>query len=68
MHTTLTEKYSFAPRAIIFLAAVILLLPALAAAATHPLFNLQSSATSPFPSDRFTVFDGQQLTEEPFTD
>src|SRR5262249_29170465 len=62
MHTTLTEKYSFPGRAIFLLATLILLLPALAAAATHPLFNLQSSAMSPFPSDRFTVFDGQQFT------
>src|SRR5262245_34090632 len=62
MHMTPTEKHSFAGRAIIVLAAVILLMPALAAAATHPLFNLQSSATSPFPSDRFTVFDERQLT------
>lgn len=62
MPMTLTEKYSFPGRAIILLAAVILLMPALSAAATHPLFNLQSSATSPFPSDRFTVFDGNQLT------
>jgi hypothetical protein len=37
-------------------------MPALAAAATHPLFNLQSSTQSPFPSDRFTVFDSQQKT------
>src|SRR5262249_55792559 len=62
MPTTLTEKYSFARRGTILLAALILLMPALAAAATHPLFNLQSSATSPFPSDRFTTLDRQQLT------
>jgi virulence factor lipase-like protein len=61
MHTTLTEKHSFARRAMILLAAAILM-PALATAATHPLFNLQSSATSPFPSDRFTAFDHRQLT------
>ncbi|HLZ00003.1 MAG TPA: hypothetical protein VKT33_13160 [Candidatus Angelobacter sp.] len=61
MPTTLTEKYSFVRRAIILLVAIILM-PALALAATHPLFNLQSAATSPFPSDRFTVFDAQQLT------
>lgn len=62
MHTTLNEKYSFIRRAIIFLVATALLTPALALAQTHPLFNLQSTATSPFPSDRFTVFDSQQLT------
>jgi len=61
MPTTLTEKYSFVRRTIILLVAIILM-PALALAATHPLFNLQSAATSPFPSDRFTVFDAQQLT------
>jgi hypothetical protein len=61
MPTTLTEKYSFVRRAAILLA-VLVFIPALASAATHPLFNLQSSAQSPFPSDRFTVFDNQQLT------
>lgn len=62
MHTTLTEKYSFIRRAVIFLVAAALLTPALALAETHPLFNLQSTTQSPFPSDRFTVFDAQQLT------
>ncbi|MFI5106772.1 MAG: hypothetical protein ACHP79_17755, partial [Terriglobales bacterium] len=62
MHTTLNENYSFARRATILLVAALLLTPALAAAATHPLFNLQSNTQSPFPSDRFTVFDHQQLT------
>ncbi len=62
MHTTLNEKYSSAGRTIILLAAVIVLMPALAAAATHPLFNLQSTSQSPFPSDRFTVLDFQQNT------
>jgi hypothetical protein len=62
MHTTLNEKYSFIHRAIIFLVAIALLTPALALAETHPLFNLQSTTQSPFPSDRFTVPDGQQLT------
>jgi hypothetical protein len=62
MHTTLTEKYSFPRRTAILLVAALFLAPALAAAATHPLFNLQSTTTSPFPSDRFTVFDRQQLT------
>src|SRR6478672_4908671 len=62
MHTTLNEKYSFIRRAIILLVAATLLTPALALAETHPLFNLQSTSQSPFPSDRFTVFDSQQLT------
>jgi virulence factor lipase-like protein len=62
MHMTLNEKYSFIGRAIIFLVAAALLTPALALAETHPLFNLQSTTQSPFPSDRFTAFDSQQLT------
>ncbi|MGH9571301.1 MAG: hypothetical protein ACRD4F_16775, partial [Candidatus Angelobacter sp.] len=39
-----------------------LLVPSFALAATHPLFNLQSTTQSPFPSDRFTVPDGAQNT------
>ncbi|HEX4605815.1 MAG TPA: hypothetical protein VH724_17570 [Candidatus Angelobacter sp.] len=62
MHTTLTEKYSFVRRAMFLLAVAVLLTPALAAAATHPLFNLQSNTQSPFPSDRFTALDSQQIT------
>jgi hypothetical protein len=62
MHTPLNENYSFVRRAIIFLVAAALLTPALALAETHPLFNLQSTSQSPFPSDRFTAFDAQQLT------
>jgi len=62
MHTTLNEKYSFLRRAIVFLVAAALLTPALALAETHPIFNLQSTSQSPFPSDRFTAFDSQQLT------
>ncbi|HEY7403747.1 MAG TPA: hypothetical protein VIB39_09510 [Candidatus Angelobacter sp.] len=62
MHTTLNEKYSSVSRTLVLLAAVIVLMPALAAAATHPLFNLQSTTQSPFPSDRFTVLDFQQRT------
>src|ERR1051326_5735623 len=62
MPTTLTEQYSFVRRIFVLLVAAALLTPALASAATHPLFNLSSSAQSPFPSDRFTVFDTQQLT------
>jgi hypothetical protein len=62
MHTTLTEKYSFVHRTFVVLVAIVLLTPALALAETHPLFNLQSTTQSPFPSDRFTAFDAQQLT------
>jgi hypothetical protein len=62
MHTTLTEKYSFISRTLVVLVAIVLLTPALALAETHPLFNLQSTTQSPFPSDRFTAFDSQQLT------
>jgi hypothetical protein len=62
MHTTLTEKYSFVRRSLVVLVATMLLTPALALAETHPLFNLQSTSQSPFPSDRFTAFDSQQLT------
>jgi len=62
MHTTLTEKNSFLRNALVVLIAAALLTPALALAETHPLFSLQSTTTSPFPSDRFTAFDSQQLT------
>src|SRR5215469_11808202 len=34
----------------------------LAASDVHPLFDLNSTTASPFPSDRFTVFDFQQRT------
>ena len=62
MHTTLTEKYSFVRHSLVVLVAIVLLTPALALAETHPLFNLQSTTQSPFPSDRFSAFDPQQLT------
>jgi hypothetical protein len=62
MHTTLTEKYSFVHRTFVVLVAIAVLTPALALAETHPLFNLTSNTQSPFPSDRFTAFDSQQLT------
>src|SRR5438270_1188141 len=62
MHTTLTEKNSFVRSALVVLVSIVLLTPALALAETHPLFNLQSTTQSPFPSDRFTVLDQQQLT------
>ena len=61
MHRTLAEKYSFVRWTAVLFAAIVLL-PGLAAAATHPLFNLQSNTQSPFPSDRFTVLDQQQIT------
>ena len=35
-----------------------------AANGVHPLFNLQSTAQSPFPSDRFTVRDSGQNTHQ----
>jgi hypothetical protein len=35
-----------------------------AAAGVHPLFNVQSTTQSPFPSDRFTVPDSQQNTDQ----
>lgn len=62
MHTTLTEQNSFVRRIFVLLLAAALLTPALALAQTHPLFNLQSTTQSPFPSDRFTALDGQQRT------
>jgi hypothetical protein len=62
MHMPRTEQYSFIRRTIIFLVAITVLTPALLLAETHPLFNLTSNTQSPFPSDRFTVFDSQQLT------
>ena len=43
--------------------AAILLAPILAAASgVHPLFNLQSTTQSPFPTDRFTLRDSRQNT------
>src|SRR5947209_11755333 len=62
MPSTLTEQNSFVRRIFVLLVAAALLVPALALAETHPLFNLQSTTQSPFPSDRFTAFDAQQLT------
>ena len=61
MKRTLTEKYSFVCRFALCLM-ILASLPSLAQAATHPLFNLQSTAQSPFPSDRFTVPDEGQRT------
>ncbi len=53
---------SLSGRAGLFLCAAILLIPSFAAAATRPLFNLQSLSQSPFPSDRFTIGDARQNT------
>jgi len=60
MNRSLNEHNSFVNRTLLF--AVLILLPTLAAAATHPLFNLNSTTQSPFPSDRFTVADRHQNT------
>ncbi len=43
-------------------ATVLILLPGLALASVEALFDLSSTATSPFPSDRFTVADHEQRT------
>lgn len=44
---------------------VCLFAPTLAAAnGVHPLFNLQSTTQSPFPSDQFTVRDSRQNTRQ----
>ncbi len=46
-----------------FLLAAILVAPAAAAPSdVHPLFDLHSTSTSPFPSDRFTIRDDGQNT------
>jgi hypothetical protein len=62
MHQPIAEKHSFLGRAGLFLCAAILLVPTFVAAQTRPLFNLQSTTQSPFPSDRFTVLDPGQNT------
>jgi virulence factor lipase-like protein len=61
MKRTLTEKHSFASRLALYLI-ILAVVPSLALAATHPLFNLQSTTQSPFPSDQFAVLDSQQVT------
>jgi hypothetical protein len=49
----------------LFIICVCLFAPTLAAASgVHPLFNLQSTTQSPFPSDRFTVPDSRQNTNQ----
>jgi Bacterial virulence factor lipase N-terminal len=53
------------PILFVLLLAAILFSPTLAAASgVHPLFNLQSTTQSPFPSDRFTVPDSRQNTNQ----
>jgi len=56
---TLSKRILFAS-----LLAAILFAPTVAAASgVHPLFNLQSTTRSPFPSDRFTRRDSRQNTK-----
>lgn len=62
MKRPFTEKYSFPRRVLLALAISAVLLPVAALAQTHPLFNINSTTQSPFPSDRFTVADGAQNT------
>src|SRR6266700_306807 len=62
MRRPITEQNSFVSRTTLLLVAAILLVPSLAAATTHPLFNLDSTTQSPFPSNRFTAFDHHQIT------
>lgn len=57
---TLSKRILFAS-----LLAAILFAPTLAAAnGVRPLFNLQSTTQSPFPSDRFTLRDSRQNTNQ----
>src|SRR5438552_5240711 len=59
----LTRNFLSKRTAMVLAIVAALLLPVLAAAGdVHPLFNLQSPSQSPFPSDRFTVFDFAQNT------
>ena len=60
MNRPFTSQH-FVRRALVWFAAFVFL-PVLSAAATHPLFNLDSTTQSPFPSDRFTVADRHQNT------
>ncbi|HET7871992.1 MAG TPA: hypothetical protein VFL42_05730 [Terriglobales bacterium] len=62
MKRSLTEQNSFSTKISLVLFIAALMLPSLALAATHPLFNLQSTTQSPFPSDRFTLLDPGQNT------
>ena len=62
MSKHLAGNRSLPGRAGQFLCAIILLVPSFVAAQTRPLFNLQSTTQSPFPSDRFTVNDPRQDT------
>src|SRR5262245_55061601 len=49
-------------RIVAIAATVLILVPGLASAAVEALFDLSSTASSPFPSDRFTVDDHDQET------
>jgi hypothetical protein len=63
MKRLFAEQFSFqrlTPIRLLLLA--LLVVPSVAFAATHPLFNLQSTTGSPFPSDRFTLLDPGQNT------
>ena len=61
--SVLAGRYLANPFLFLLSLAAILLAPAAAAAGGgHPKFNLQSTAESPFPSDRFTVPDPSQRT------
>jgi hypothetical protein len=62
MKRPFTEQYSFSRRALLALVISAVLLPVAALAQTHPLFNINSTTQSPFPSDGFTVADGAQNT------
>ncbi len=63
MKRFITENHSATRRiSICLLFTAILVAPSVALAATHPLFNLQSTTQSPFPSDRFTILDPGQIT------
>jgi fermentation-respiration switch protein FrsA (DUF1100 family) len=46
------------------LAAILVAPTVVAASGVHPLFNLQSTTESPFPSDRFTLRDSRQNTNQ----
>src|SRR6516164_5397913 len=61
MNRSLTEQRSPVRCRLVWFAAL-LFLPVLSAAATHPLFNPDSTTQSPMPSDRFTVLDRHQNT------
>jgi hypothetical protein len=61
MNRSFTEQRSPVRCRLVWFAAL-LFLPVLSAAATHPLFNPDSTTQSPMPSDRFTLLDRHQNT------